>query len=132
MWEEPKINWKSEDFFNASDFNRIKNNLAYLREVAIQLYKAFDILSVGADKTYRDYFYADEINLLESNLNTINQSTVKASYGEAPIYYGNGNTMTHEELNRLENAILDLYDKLTNQFNGRRNLTFHFGMRGGL
>lgn len=132
MWVQPKIDWKSEDYFNAVDFNRIKNNLVYLRELAIELYNEFVIQSVGEDKTYRDYFYADEINQLESNLDVINQNTLRIPYGNAPLYHDNGNTMTYEELNRLERAIFDLYNKLTNQSNGRRNLAFHFGMRGGL
>ena len=37
-----------------------------------------------------------------------------------------------KELNRLESAILDLYDKLTNEHDGRRTLTWNFGMKGGL
>ena len=35
------------------------------------------------------------------------------------------------ELNRLEGAILDLYDKLTNEMYGRRMFTWNFGMKGG-
>lgn len=132
MWVQPKIDWEREDYFNAVDFNRIKNNLVYLRELAIELYNEFAIQPVGEDKTYRDYFYADEINQLESNLDVINQNTLRIPYGNAPLYHDNGNTMTYEELNRLERAIFDLYNKLTNQSNGRRNLAFHFGMRGGL
>lgn len=132
MWMRPKIDWKGEDYFNAADFNRIKNNLIYLHELAIQMYNEFAIDSSGEDKTYRDYFYADEINQLASTLAVINQKTHRIFYGEIPLYHDNGNTMTYEELNRLESAIFTLYEKLTNQSNGRRNLAFHFGMRGGL
>ena len=132
MWTQPKTDWTGDDYFNAVDFNRMKNNLVYLRELACQLYKEFAIQSVGSDKTYRDYFYADEINRLENNLTVINDHTLHIPYGETPVYYDNGNTMTYEELNRLERAMLDLFSKLTNQSNGRRNLVFHFEMRGGL
>lgn len=138
-WKTPKTNWQGYvdnngnyigDRFNADDFNRIKNNLEYLRELAIKLYDSFSILSLGADKTPADYFYADEINALEENLNTINKNTLKMSYGNSPIYNDNGNTMDFIELNRLESAILDLYDKLTNKSNGRRMFTWNFGMKG--
>lgn len=132
MWITPKTNWLKNDYFNAEDFNRIKNNLIYLRELAIKLYKEFEIQQVSEDKTYKDYFYADEINLLESNLEKINQNTLNIIYGEKTIYMDNGNTMTYIELNRMESAIFDLYDKLSNQSNGRRNLKFNLGMRGGL
>ena len=69
---------------------------------------------------------------MESNLEIINNHTLKQEYGNKPLYMDNGKTMTYVELNRLENAILDLYEKITNQFEGRRNLLFNFGMRGDI
>lgn len=139
-WSTPKTDWSgttvegvySGDRFNAVDFNRIKNNLEYLRELAIKMYDEFTIHSLGSDRTPKDYFYADEINKLEENLTTINSKSLKRSYGTAPVYVDNGNTMDFKELNRLESAILDLYDKLTNEYEGRRMFTWNFGMKGGL
>lgn len=140
-WTTPKTNWYGAvnengvyegDRFNAADFNRIKNNLAYLRDLAVTMYDSFSIESVGADKTPADYFYADEINQLETNLVTINTHTLNRSYGTKPTYQANGKIMDFNELNRLESAILDLYDRLTNQHDGRRTLTWNFGMKGGL
>ena len=140
-WITPKTDWyggtDSEgiyigDRFNAVDFNRIKNNLEYLRELAITMYDDFAINNLGSDRTPKDYFYADEINDLEENLNTINEKSIKRSYGSTPTYYDNGNVMDFDELNRLESAILDLYDRLTNESKGRRMFTWNFGMKGGL
>lgn len=139
-WSTPKTDWNGEtvdgvyigDRFNAVDFNRIKNNLEYLRELAIKMYEEFSIQSLGSDRTPKDFFYADEINALEDNLKTINNNSLKRSYGNVPVYVDNGNTMDFKELNRLESAILDLYEKLTNEYEGRRMLTWNFGMKGGL
>ena len=137
-WETPKTDWHGSsdsdgvytgDRFNAVDFNRIKNNLDHLRELAIKLYDEFSIVSLGADRTPADYFYADEINQLEENLKTVNENSIRRSYGIAPTYVDNGNTMDFQELNRLEGATLDLYNKLCNQYDGRRNLTFMFGVK---
>ena len=130
MWIQPKTDWTKDDYFNAADFNRIKNNLVRLRDIANKMYKDFDITSLGNDKTYRDYFYADEINQIESNFEKINRLTINASYGEKPTYTDNGYIMTFEELNRLERAMLDLYGKLANQAEGMRRLTFNLGKRG--
>lgn len=139
-WETPKTNWHGTtdasgnyvgDRLNAVDFNRIKNNLTYLRELAIKLYEEFSIVSLGADRTPVNYFYADEINQLEENLETVNTKTLRRSYSSAPVYVDNGNTPDFNELNRLERAILDLYDRLTNEFEGRRMFTWNFGMKGG-
>lgn len=141
MWETPKTDWHYEldseglyigDRFNATDFNRIKNNLEHLRGLAIKMYNDFTIHALGADRTPKDYFYADEINQLEENLNTVNEKSIKGAYGSAPSYTANGNIMDFAELNRLEGAILDLYDKLSNQNDGRRTFTWNFGMKGGL
>ena len=140
-WETPKTDWNGfsdangnyiGDRFNAADFNRIKNNLDYLRELAVTLYKEFSIVSLGGDRTPADYFYADEINQLEENLNTVNNRTLKRSYGNARKYMDNGYTMTFAELNRLEGAILDLYNRLNHQAINRRTLVWNFGTKGGL
>lgn len=138
-WITPKTDWHGEtvdgvytgDRFNAADFNRIKNNLEYLRELASKLYDEFAIQDVGGDKTVKDYFYADEINALEANLATINAKTINKDYGSAPSYAPNGSTMDFKELNRLEGAVFDLYDRLTNESEGRRMFTWNFGMKGG-
>lgn len=138
-WVTPKTDWYGVtdsdgkyvgDRFNARDFNRIKNNLEYLREQAIELYEEFSINSLGTDRSVEDYFYADEINQLEDNLNTVNDNTLKRYYGTAPTYYDNGITMDYAELNRLEGAILDLYNKFTNQYEGRRTLEWNLGTKG--
>ena len=91
-WTTPKTDWYGAvvngvytgDRFNAVDFNRIKNNLVYLRDLAVKVYEEFSITAVGADKTTADYFYAEEINKMEQNLATINAKTLKMSYGTAP------------------------------------------------
>lgn len=138
-WSTPKTDWYgytnatgdyTGDRFNANDFNRIKNNLSYLRDLAVELYPSFSINNLGSDRVYSDFGpYADEINDLEENLVTINTNTLNRDYGEAPYTYAeNGYTMDFNELNRLESAILDLYDRLQNQYNGRRMLTFKLGV----
>lgn len=141
VWETPKTDWHysidsdgkyTGDYFNASDYNRIKNNLAYLHEYAQALYESFAIETVSEDKSYADFFYADEINKIEQNLETINTNTVNGSYGTTKFYTANGNTPDYNELNRIESACLDLYNKLHNQFDGRRIFTWNFGMKGGL
>ena len=139
-WTTPKTDWYGTtdadgvyigDRFNAADFNRIKNNLDFLRDLAIKLYDEFSLVSLGQDRVPGDYFYADEINQLEENLVTLNANTLRRNYGAAPVYNANGNTMDFTELNRLEGAILDLYDRLNNQSEGRRMFTWNFGMKGG-
>lgn len=65
-WSTPKTDWNGEtvdgvyigDRFNAVDFNRIKNNLEYLRELAIKMYEEFSMLESGTDlyEEFQTYF----------------------------------------------------------------------------
>lgn len=131
-WSTPKTDWTASDYFNAVDYNRIKNNLIYLRDYAVRMYeKEFSIGTVSEDKTYSDFFYADEINQMEANLVTITSNSVGISYGEPPTYAANGRIMDYVELNRLESAILDIYSRLSNIENGRRMFEWNFGFEGG-
>ena len=140
-WITPKTDWYGEtdengiytgDRFTAVDFNRIKNNLQFLRDYSISMYDEYAINDLGVDRNAGEYFYADEIMRIEENLVTIVTNTKKKSYGTPPVYVANGLVMDYNELNRLESAILDLYMKLHNQSDGRRCFTWNFGRRGGI
>lgn len=140
-WQTPKTDWHGStdsdgnyagDRFNAVDFNRIKNNLIYLRDLAVKMYKDFAIDKVSDDKSYSDYPYADEINTIESNLTKINTSTLSRNYGVPHFYSDNGTFLDFNELNRIESAELDLYNRLTNEHDGRRMFTWNFGTKGGM
>lgn len=137
-WTTPKTDWYGYtdgdgiyhgDRFNTEDFNRIKNNLAYLREIAVAMYQEFSINDLGDDRSKDQYFYADEINQLEENISLIAANTFKPDVGEAPLYTANGKIFDYNQLNRIESLILDLFNQLLNQYRGRQMLTFNFGIR---
>lgn len=138
-WVTPKTDWNGTtedgvyigDYFSAVDFNRIKNNLEYLRDETIQYFPSYDINSLGADRTYNDFFYADEINQLEENLETINANTFRLDIGMTREYYAYGPVMDFTELNRLENATLRLYNKLQQMITSTdryRRFIWNFGI----
>lgn len=119
QWIRPKLNWESGDFFYDEDYNRIKNNIMFLHYLAIRLHGDFNIMDMGEDKAYGEYFYADEINKMLDNIEKINKNTVNVSYGQKPTYRDNGRTMTHTELNVIENNIVDLFDRLSDPLSTR-------------
>lgn len=140
-WITPKTDWYGYtdgngdyqgDRFNATDYNRIKNNLQFLHDLAVKMQEEFSIANMGDDKGFEDYPYADEINLIEDNLETISSNTFQQGYGVKAVFTDNGAFIDYTELNRIESASLDLYDKLMNQFSGRRMLQFMFGLKGGV
>lgn len=110
-WQTPKTDWVSTDFFNIGDYNRIKGNLEYLRDYCAKLFPRADIEDMGADKTYTSMIYASEFNKIEDNLDTINLASYALSIGEKQVYTPNGITTLFSELNRIEGAILSIYQR---------------------
>ena len=130
MWQQPKTDWKEDDFFNVQDYNRIKGNLNEIRNAALTMWPEFPWEELGEDKTYEDYgFYADEINRMETDLEYILQGTYPFPVGEKKIYYDNQPFIDWKELNRLENACLVIYQNVQSRITGRRRLAFRLSRR---
>lgn len=147
VWETPKTDWNAEysasglfigDFFNVSDYNRIKNNLLYLRELATQLVYGIPRITVGEDKHLpdnanpdfdNDNFFADEINLIEDALETIDEAIGWIDFGEKQTFYDNGRFIDADELNRIEGASLKLYELLNDSIAGKHRLAIRLGTR---
>ena len=128
MWQEPKTDWVAEDYFNYSDYNRIKNNIAYLRERALEVYINFPFESMGDAKTsYAQYPYADEFNTLEDNLESLRQNTFLFDDSNSKQWYENQRTPNYEDFNRLERACLLFYDGFKNIKSHRGYLPMRLG-----
>lgn len=130
LWSEPKTNWKSTDRFNYYDYNRIKNNLIWLYEKAIMLWKPFEIEDMGDNLIYEQEpvpYDFERFNQFERNLEIINQSIFTKDYGYSQTFFGNGPFIKYDELNRIESAILNMRIILDNQEVGLRILSFRLG-----
>lgn len=132
-WSVPKTDWTKDDKFNISDYNRIKNNLEYVRAIAITLYLSFDLEDMGEDKElFTDYFYASEFNTIEQNLELLNQKVFTQDIGKTTTFYDNGVFIQYNELNRIESAILKIWDMLLRQSTSRERLSFRLGDMKGI
>lgn len=129
-WITPKTNWISTDYFNIGDYNRIKSNLIWLQGMINQVYPDISIAEMGSDKTYSDYIYADEFNLFETNLAAMKNWIAPMGIGNGFLYSENAPTPDYNELNRIENAILTMYNNLSGQILGRPTLSFT--LNGGI
>lgn len=147
VWETPKTDWSAEysdtglfvgDFFNVTDYNRIKNNLLYLRELAAKLIYGMPHITVGEDKHLpdnahpdfdNDNFFADELNLIEDALETLDNAIGWVDFGQKQVFYENGRFIDADELNRIEGAELTLYNLLNNSIAGKLRLAFRLGTR---
>lgn len=133
-WAIPKTDWAPGDRFNVTDYNRIKNNLAYLHDLGTELYPSFSIEDMGADKDVTGHYFASEFNVLENNLNAINSGTYPRDYGGGQTFADNGPFIGYAELNRLEAAVLGIYNTLTSQKDGVNKLAITLGIKtiGGI
>lgn len=127
-WHTSKTNWMPTDRFNFVDYNRIKNNLEYLHEEAVELWKPFEIDDMGED--IFDYVTAWKVkyfNAWENNLETINNIILTQDYGFSQMFFENGVFIQWDELNRIESAILSMKDILDRQKLGLRRLSVRLG-----
>lgn len=140
-WETPKTNWYGAvnaqgvyegDYFNVSDYNRIKDNILYLRDLACELFPSFELPRNMADKTTSSYFlYTDFTNFI-SNALSINTNTLQ--FPPPSFSSATGSLVpvpSYQDWNALEQLLLDLYKNIINIKEHRRQFTWNFGMQGG-
>lgn len=130
MWTKPKTDWETNSRFDMRDYNRIKNNLDYLKELFITLQPAVHWQNMGSDKGYTDYPYADDINRFEDNLDTLNKSFINLEIGDKKTFYENQPFIDFNELNRIEKGIQVLYEHLYGSSQSRPML--RFTLNGGI
>lgn len=127
MWQTPKTDWTANDTFSTDAYNRIIGNVAYLRDMALALYSAFETEDMGADKIKGEYVYADEINAIENNLARICAGTYPFVIGEQKTHYPGRPAADYKDYNRIESACLLIYNNLAGQVSGKHRLSFRLG-----
>ena len=140
MWIEPKVDWQynidqngnyTGDRFNAEDYNRIKNNSVFLKDLLLELYIVSDTVGdLGKDLIYSDYVYADMIMKIEEAIYLISDTMEILNMDRLPICTENGRFLTVTDLNKIESTQLKLYKLLIGQLDGIRKLSFTLG--GGI
>lgn len=126
-WIEPKTDWVETDRFNIEDFNRIKNNLAWLYKFSLNFFNMYSIEPMGENiESYESYWNVDTFNKFERNLDRIGEKA-KIDVGDSTTFYYNGLFITFEELNRIESASLRIYERLKELEKLRKRLPFRLG-----
>lgn len=143
-WTRPKTDWARRgfypgtshptgDYFNAVDYNRIKNNVQWLADAAVAAGYSVTISDMGADKAVNDFFYADEINTIVTNLKAINNATFHIVIpGTIPTYSAYGKVFSYNDLILIEWLTKSLHDRLaTGQYLLPYTLGFGLGIMEG-
>lgn len=132
-WNSPKTDWTADDRLNFEDYNRIKNNLAYVWEKVCEIWGSFPIEDMGEDIASEAASWQSKyFNAIESNVDTINRNTFTKDYGIRQTFYDNGPFIRWAELNRLEGATLQMKQIADGTLAGRVRLSFRLGGQKGL
>lgn len=128
--QDPRT-WTANDYINTDDYNRIMANLKETYELAITMYPAFSCdASTTSTALLSSYATAAMANYPGSALRQINAATVNIDIGETITYSANGAFWGYEDLNRIEQKTLEIYNLLTGRAGGRKHLAFKLGARG--
>ena len=116
-WITPKTDWTEDDFFRPEDWDRIRFNLEYLRDIAVIYFMPFSIAAT-ADKTVKSWLYSGDLNAIESNLSEISERTARFDIGDAKTFQDNGPSIDYAELNRIESACITIRTGLQKYLDG--------------
>ena len=127
-WITPKTNWVETDRFNIEDFNRIKNNLTYLRDWAREIFSYVPLENMGQDiDSYTTYWDVDYFNAFEDNVEALNEGIRNKDYGNKMTFAENGYFINYSELNRIESATADMKRLCDEQYKLLQRLSFRLG-----
>ncbi|MCL2817419.1 MAG: hypothetical protein FWD39_03400 [Clostridiales bacterium] len=105
-WQEPKTDWRADDFFRLADYQRITGNILWLaQEAASQLNQAVSLASMtaaAAGMPCRPAF----LNAVESNASLL-AGRFRPDQAPPPRVFAGGDAFwDHADLNRLEQNLL--------------------------
>lgn len=136
-WQTPKTDWAvhydtagsyTGDYFNASDYSRIKGNLEYLCTLAATVGPMPADMTIPA-VTVASYGYASTFDALERALDKLLAAGVyDPGIAARKTWAGNQAAPLAADINRIENSCLQLYDVLTQQAAARPQLAIKLGM----
>ena len=117
-WQTPKTDWAVRldengnylgDYFEVSDYHRIKGNLQFLQRYGESLFSEIVLPKIPA-VTVESFGYASTINALERSLDAIRDATVNPGIPETKTWSGNSAAPLYSDLNRIEGATLLFYE----------------------
>ena len=120
MWTTPKVDWKSTDYFNIEDWQRVRNNLEHLHEwLRNKGASAPRLLETDTGRGYDELPYVHLVNNMEENLAKLRE-TFGVSFTEdvaRKTWYERLNIMyernpDYSDWNRWETILRLVYESL--------------------
>ena len=120
MWSEPRVNWRSIDFYNIEDWRRVRSNLEHLRTWLQNLgVTGPALLETDTGQGYDELPYVHLVNNMEKNLADL-QTLFGADFTEdvaQKTWYARLDTMyqsnpNYQDWNRWERILLNVYESI--------------------
>nr|DAN94866.1 MAG TPA: hypothetical protein [Caudoviricetes sp.] len=134
-WILPKTDWYAKedssepyegDYFEAKDYQRIKNNLLCLKDIADTMWPPVPLPSIP-NVTVADYAYSNMINALERSLDALANGTFDPGIDARKTWIDNAPGPKAQDLNRIEESCLKIYETLNAQQKVLPRLAFTLG-----
>ena len=109
MWIESKTDWKSTDYLNCTDLNRVENNTEYIAQYLVNLNYAVPIGTVVKNRTMASLDFISSINRIEENIDIIKNSFLSPPGWQEKKTWSLGKGFSYKDANRLENNLDILY-----------------------
>lgn len=120
MWSTPKVNWRSVDFYNIEDWQRVRSNLEHLRSWLQNLgVSGPALLETDTGLGYDELPYVHLVNNMEKNLYELRQLlgvdfteevAQKTWYDRLDEMYESN--PTYQDWNRWETILLRVYESI--------------------
>jgi hypothetical protein len=120
MWSQPKVSWRSVDYFNIEDWQRVRNNLEHLHNyLADAGFIMVPLLETDTGRGYSELPYVHLVNNMEENLKSLQEIfgvsftedvAPKTWYDRLDILYRRN--PTYADWNRWETILLRVYESI--------------------
>ena len=122
-WITPKTDWTADDYINVTDYNRVVNNLNYIKITFNIVVSAPTLVS----KQIADLPVCELYNAIEQNLEAINAATYNFDIGVTKTYAANDPYIDWQEYNRIETWTEIIEAALRTAKEIQRHLAFRLG-----
>jgi len=120
MWTQSKVNWRIADYFNIEDWQRIRNNLEYLRNWLLNAgFEPQPLLDTDTGRGYEELPYVHLVNNMEENLANLQEAfgvkftedvAQKTWYDRLDMMYRSN--PSYVDWNRWETILLRVYESI--------------------
>jgi hypothetical protein len=104
-----KLNWTSEDYYSAEDFNRVEADTQFIAEFLRTMNYSVPELNAKTDRDESSIDFIPSINRVEANIDIIKNSFITPTGWQNKKLWSVGIKFDFRDANRLENNLQILY-----------------------